>query len=132
MGLIFGANEQNTKLYSLCLAVGSEEEFGDQLGWFLMMKDDYEFPKRGCTGPTDKIDGYDRDGTSRYDWNRLQVGVDGDKVKVWIAGRYRGQYTMPGLTAMTRVGLIGGLYELTAVDARFDYFKVTLNADCTP
>ena len=131
MGLIFGANEQNTKLYSLCLSRGSSE-LGDKLGWFLMMKDDYDFPQRGCSGPTFKIDGDDYDGTSRDDWNRLQVGVNGDNVKVWIGGKYKGQYNMPGLQAMTRVGLIGGVYEILTVDTRFDYFNVIPNADCTP
>ena len=129
MGLIFGANEANTKLYALCLSRGGDP---DKLGWFLMMKDDYEFPKRGCSGPTEKIDGDDFEGTSRDDWNRLQVGVDGDKVKVWIGGRYKGRFTMPGLRSMTRVGLIGGVYEILTVDARFDNFKVIPDSDCTP
>jgi uncharacterized repeat protein (TIGR01451 family) len=129
MGLIFGANEANTKLYALCLSRGGDP---DKLGWFLMMKDDYDFPKRGCSGPTLKIDGSDLEGTSRDGWNRLQVGVDGDKVKIWIGGKYKGQETMAGLRSMTHVGLIGGVYEILTVDTRFDYFKVTLNSDCTP
>ncbi len=128
MGLIFGADEKNKKLYSLCLSQGG---FADRLGWFLMMKDDYSFPHRGCSGPTEKIDGDDRDGTSRDDWNNLKVGVNGDTVRVWIGGLYKGKYTMDGLTSMTRVGLIGGVYEILPVDARFDYFKVTPNSDCT-
>jgi uncharacterized repeat protein (TIGR01451 family) len=128
MGLIFGANEKNDKFYSLCL---SEGDFADQLGWFLMMKDDYDFPKRGCSGPTEKIDGDNRDGTSRDDWNHLKVGVNGDTVRVWIGGVYKGKYSMDGLSSTTRVGLIGGVYEILPVDARFDYFKVTPNSDCT-
>jgi uncharacterized repeat protein (TIGR01451 family) len=128
MGLIFGADEKNETLYSLCLSQGSDQQ---RLGWFLMRKDDYDFPHRGCSGPTFKIDGSDKDGTSRTDWNDLKVGVDGDTVRVWIGGLYKGKYSMEGLTSMTRVGLIAGVYEILAVDARFDYFRVTPNSDCT-
>ena len=126
IGVIFGADEQNKVLYALCLGRGS----APNLGWFLMYKDDYDFPKRGCSGPTFKIEGEDNDDIGKDDWNKLEVGVDGNHVKVWINGRFRGEADMPGLKAMTRLGLIGGTYEALPVDARFDYFTVKPGQDC--
>jgi hypothetical protein len=126
LGVIFGADEANHVLYALCLGRGSSEN----LGWFLMYKDDYEFPKRGCSGPTFKIEGEDNDGIGKDDWNKLEVGVDGTHVKVWINDRFRGEADMPGLRSMTRLGLIGGTYEALPVDTRFDYFKVKPGQDC--
>ncbi len=83
-------------------------------------------------GPSSATNSRRKSHAHRDDWNRLQVGVDGDKVKVWIGGRYKGRFTMPGLRSMTRVGLIGGVYEILTVDARFDNFKVIPDSDCTP
>jgi hypothetical protein len=128
MGLVFGADEANRKIYALCLSRGGEE---DPLGGFLMRKDDYDFPKRGCSGPTLKI-GVGSDGTNSLGWRRLQIGVDGDEVKVYMGGNYRGQWTMDGLSSMTRVGVIGGNYEILPVDIRYKYFRVLPNATCTP
>lgn len=128
MGLIFGANEANRKIYALCLSRGSDE---DTLGGFLMRKDDYSFPMRGCSGPTAKIE-IGSSGTSRYNWNRLQVGVDGDQVTVYMGGIYIDQWTMSGLSNMTRVGVIGGDYEILPVDIRYAYFRVIPNSDCSP
>jgi uncharacterized repeat protein (TIGR01451 family) len=129
MGLVFGANEANTDLYALCLARDADP---DKLGWFLMRSAKYEFPRRGCSGPSYKIEGASRTGTSREGWNRLQIGVDGNTVKVYIGGIYKGQWSMPNLEATTRVGVIGGDYEITPIDIRAGYFKVTPNSDCTP
>jgi len=125
MGLIFGANESNTKLYAFCLYRYSSDH---KLGWFLVRKDQYDFPMHACSGSL-KIDGSDESGTSREGWNYIKIGVDGDKVKVYIGGIYKGQYTMPGLSSMSRVGLAGGDYELVPVDIRFDDFKVVPNVE---
>jgi uncharacterized repeat protein (TIGR01451 family) len=128
LGLVFGADEANRKLYALCLSRGSDP---DRLGGFLMRKDDYTLPMRGCSGPTFKIE-VGSEGTSRSDWNRLQIGVDGEKVKVYMGGIYKGEWTMEGLSDMTRVGVIGGDYEILPVDIRYEYFRVLPNTACTP
>jgi uncharacterized repeat protein (TIGR01451 family) len=129
MGLVFGANDANTTLYALCLARDSDQE---KLGWFLVRQDDYELGKLGCAKPDASIGGGNRDGTSRYGWNRLQVGVDGDVFTVYIGGYYKGQYTMGGLSNMTRVGVVGGDAEIPPIDIRYAYFKVIPNVACTP
>lgn len=129
MGLVFGANEANTDLHVLCLY---EDADPNQLGWFLIRNDHYEFPKYGCANYNYKIEGDDRSGTSRSGWNKLQVSVNGNNVKVYIGGNYKGSWDMSGLSSKTRVGVIGGDYELTPVDIRFNYFRVLPNQACTP
>jgi uncharacterized repeat protein (TIGR01451 family) len=129
-GLIFGANAANTHLYALCLAVGSQ----GRMGWFLVNNPTYEYPKKGCNYVPGKLGGEDAD-TIQLDanrWHNLQVGVDGDQVTVYVNGNYKGRWTMNGLSAMTRVGVVGGDYEITPVDIRYDYFKVTPNQACVP
>jgi uncharacterized repeat protein (TIGR01451 family) len=133
MGIVFGANESNTKYYAMCF--GRDNDSG--LGWFLMRADGYEFPRRGCSGPTFKIEGFApggqaiRAGTSRDGWNRVRIGIDGDKVRVYIGDYYKGEKTMTGLSSMTYIGVIGGDYELTPIDIRYDYFKVIPGSDCS-
>ncbi|MBN1815163.1 MAG: DUF11 domain-containing protein [Anaerolineae bacterium] len=150
MGVIMGSSDDDRdkmELYAFCL--GRDDESG--LGWFLMHKDNYKFPSEnskergGCSQPTgDKIEGFAkagggvRDGTSKEGWNRVRLGVDGDKVKVYIGDHYKGEAgidsdekkVLSGLNDMKYVGVIGGDYELTPIDIRYDYFKVTLNSDC--
>lgn len=126
MGMVIGANEDNDDIYALCLSRDSS----DGLGWFLMRSADYDFPKGGCASPSYKIEGGDRQGTSRDGWNKLQISVDGDRVDVFIGGYYKGTFTLEGLWSKTRVGVIGGDYELTPIDVRFDYFRVIPDSAC--
>jgi uncharacterized repeat protein (TIGR01451 family) len=127
MGMVFGADGDKEKIWALCL--GRDDRSG--LGPFLMYKKDYEFPHRGCSGPTDKWPISDRTGTSRDGWNTLKVGVDGRWVKVYIGGHYKGEWKMSSrLDGKRRVGVIGGVYEVTPVEIRYSYFKVRYNAAC--
>ena len=107
-----------------------------------MRKDDYQFPtdqakyRRGCSGPTFKLEGFAphgqdvRAGTSRESWNRVRLGIDGNKVKVYIDDYYKGEKTLDGLSNTSYIGVIGGDYELTPIDIRFDYFMVVMGSDC--
>ncbi len=131
-GLIFGANEANTDLYAACLGVGNDQFGNDFLGWFLVRNPVYQFPKKGVCGYQAGKIAEGTEGTSYYGWNRIQVGVDGDVVDLWVGGVYIGRYTMPGLASTTRIGLTAGDYEVSPFEARFDYVKVTPNAACTP
>jgi hypothetical protein len=150
MGVILGSDdddESKMKLYAFCF--GRDDESG--LGWFLMYKNNYKFPSEnskergGCSQPTgEKIEGFAKEGggvrtgTSRTGWNRVRLGVDGNKVKVYIGDHYKGEagitseekQVLSGLDDMKYVGVIGGDYELTPIDIRYAYFKVTLNSDC--
>jgi uncharacterized repeat protein (TIGR01451 family) len=141
MGVIIGAkeNEGSTELYAMCLARDND----NGLGWFLMYKEDYKFPsgndkKRcGCACPTgEKIDGFAdygggvRDGTSRTGWNRLRIAVQGNHVGVYIGDHYKGERKLNDLKDHVYVGVIGGDYEMTPIDIRYEYFMVTPNSDC--
>jgi len=126
-GLVFGANESNTNLYMLSLGVGD-----NHLGWHIRRNPEYVFPKVGCNYTYIPTIASGTQGTSYHDWNTLKVGVDGDLIKVYVGGIYVGQWTVPGLSATTRVGIIGGNYEVPQNEFRFDYFRVTPNAACAP
>ncbi len=129
MGLVFGANSSNSKLYILCL---SRDTDPDRLGWFIVRQDNYEIPFDGCHAAEYGISGENRAGTHRYDWNDLQVSVSGNNIDVFIGGYYKGSFTMDGLVGTNRVGLIGGSAEILPVDVRARYFRVIPNAACTP
>jgi hypothetical protein len=127
-GLIFGADEDNTNIYGLCLSVGA----GDTLGWFIVNNPVYDYPFKGCNH-VDGVKGGEAAGALAIrEWHRFQVGVDGNRATVYIDGVYKGSWKMGGLSATTRVGLIGGDYEMNPVDLRFDDFMVTPNATCAP
>ncbi len=126
-GIVFGANDANTDLYALCLSVGSK----GSMGWFVVHNPSYSFPRKGCSYKSGVIPGEDG-GLNADKWYKLQASVDGDTVTIYINGVYKGTYTMPWLSSMTRVGVVGGDYEITPVDVRFDYFKVTPDKACVP
>ncbi|MBL7064382.1 MAG: DUF11 domain-containing protein [Anaerolineae bacterium] len=125
-GLVFGANEANTNIYALCVSVGA-----DAMGWFIMNNPEYDFPHVGCAYQDGSVGGEDAGALAIGSWHLIQIGVNGDRAKVYIDGEYKGRWTMDGLSGTTRVGLIGGDYEITPVDFRFDNFKVIPNAGCT-
>jgi uncharacterized repeat protein (TIGR01451 family) len=131
MGLVFGATDDYKTLYAACL---SRDVDADKLHWFIVRQDDYDVKlgRTGCSKPEFGIGGYDWDGTSRYDWNHVKVSVDGDTIKLYIGGYYKGKFKLDGLTAMTRVGVVGGDAEIPPTDIRYQWFKVTPNAECTP
>ncbi len=127
--LIIGANEANTQLYMLGMSFDNS--------WGLRYKSNYVFPKTnafsgaqnfaGSSGPDPDL--------NLNNWSRLQVSVDGNKVtSMYINGKSKlsGSVTMPGLSNMTRVGFLAGVYEITPMDFRVNYFKVTPNVECTP
>jgi uncharacterized repeat protein (TIGR01451 family) len=123
MGLIFGANSSNTKLYSLCASYAG----GGKVDWYIVLQDDYDFPRKACFGDYKKTI---LQGTNVGDWVEVKVGVHGDNVKAYVNGVRRYNQGMSGLRNMTKVGLSGGTYEVTPIDVRADYFKVTPNASC--
>jgi hypothetical protein len=126
-GLVFGANEANTNIYAVCVAVGA-----DSMGWFAVNNSEYEYPKLGCNAPGDEERPGEGGGLKYGEWHTFHVGVDGDTFEVWVDGVYKGKFGLSGLSATTRVGLIGGDYEMNPVDFRFDDFRVTPNQSCSP
>ncbi|NLF01185.1 MAG: hypothetical protein GX601_09435, partial [Anaerolineales bacterium] len=128
-GLVFGANEENTNLYALCVTVGTDAL--NKIGWMIVNNPTYQFPRMGCNY-TPGVKGGESSSLRTIDWHLFQVGVDGDQASVYIDGAYKGTFNMPGLSLTTRVGLIGGDYEVTPTDFHFDFFKVTPNVACGP
>lgn len=127
-GLVFGANEANTNLYALCLTIGA----GDSLGWFIVNNPTYQYPYKGCNYVQGVKGGQDAGALTITQWQRFQVSVDGNVATVYINGAYKGTFNMSGLSDTTRVGLIGGSYEINPTDFWFDWFKVIPNAACVP
>ena len=125
-GVVFGTSEKNDDIYALCLGIGAKPD----LGWFVVHNPQYDFPHVGCAYKSGKIAEGEK-GTDYYGWNKLQVSVDGNQVEVYVGGIRGGKWTISGLSGTTRVGLIGGDYEVSNNDIRFDYFKVIPNVSCT-
>jgi len=105
---------------------------GGQWDWNLAYNKDYDYPKRAVVGS-----GILNTGTSYINnpssyWNNLKVSVDGNNAKAYVNGHFVAEKDISGLDNTTRVGLFGGIYEVTPVDFRFRYFKVTQNVACVP
>ena len=127
-GLVFGVNDANTNLYAMCLSIGG----GDSMGWFVVNNPGYEYPYKGCNYIDGVVGGEPAGALDITQWHLFQVSVNGDWVTVYIDGVRKGKWKMDGLSATTRVGVVGGDYEITPVDLRFDNFRVIPNAGCTP
>jgi len=127
-GLVFGVNDANTNLYAVCLSIGG----GDSMGWFIVNNPTYEYPYKGCNYVDGVVGGEPAGALDITQWHLFQASVNGDWVTIYIDGVRKGKWKMDGLSATTRVGVIGGDYEITPVDLRFDNFKVIPNTGCTP
>ena len=126
-GLVFGANEANTNIYALCTSVGN-----NAMGWFVAHNPVYKYPLKGCNYLDNPGIGQDAGALDVSKWHRFQVSVDGNYITIHIDGVNKGTYHLSGLSSTTRVGLIGGDYEITPVDYRFDDFRVIPDAACIP
>jgi len=125
-GLVFGANESNTNIYALCTSIGE-----NTMGWFVAHNPQYKYPMIGCAYLDNPGIGESAGTLAISKWHTFKVGVDGNNFTIYIDGQNKGTYHLSGLSGTTRVGLIGGDYEITPVDYRFDDFRVTPNAACT-
>ena len=118
-GLICGANEANSDIYALCTSIGD-----NQMGWFVAHNPAYKYPMKGCNYLDNPGIGQGAGALDITKWHLFQVCVNGDYITIHIDGIDKGTYRLGGLSSTTRVGLIGGDYEVTPVDYRFDDFKV--------
>jgi len=137
-GLVFGANEANTQLFMICLGTETYTDAPRSIRWsihantpypykiFDVEDKPYKFPYRGCSEDSIRVARWFLVGINGSGYNHLMAAVNGDTVRIYINGVFGGQWTLPGLAATTRVGVIGGPYEFTPSDIRFDWFKVTL------
>jgi uncharacterized repeat protein (TIGR01451 family) len=128
MGLIFGADEGGNTLYAVCLSRDS----GDDLGVFWAKQENYWDYMFGCARNKIKDGSLGRSGAGRASWYTVKVSVDGDVAHVYVGGIDKGSRTLNGLSGMQRVGVVGGDGEIPPTDIRYQYFKVTPNAACTP
>jgi len=138
-GLIFGANEANDQLFMICLGTQTYDDGTRTIRWnihantvyphkFWDVPDKpYAFPYRGCSEDWLRVlDPWRGTGIHNGGYNHLKAVVNGDTVTVYINDTFGAQVTLPGLAATTRVGVIGGPYEYTPSDIRFDWFKLTV------
>lgn len=139
-GLIFGASEDNTRLFMLCLGTQTYVEGGRTQQWAVFANTPYPyklfdnpdkpyvFPYRGCSEDTNRVTGWSQSHINHEGANLLMAVVNGEVVKIYINGYHDSawEYTLPGLAATSRVGLIGGDYEYTPSDIRFDHFLTAM------
>jgi hypothetical protein len=129
-GVIFGASEGGSEFYVVSFAYANKE-----LGWGLQHKKNYEFPKKALFGAT-VYAGEDKTSHLDYnEWNKVQVSVDGEDVtSLYLNGHSKlsEPINMPGLDDMVKVGFFAGVYEITPMDWRVQYFRVKPGEECTP
>ena len=138
-GLIFGANEANTQLFMICRGTETYTDGTRDTRWNIHANTvypykywdapdmPYKFPYRGCSEDLIRVlPHWGQWGVNDDGYNHLMAVVNGDVVHVYVNGVDGGEYTLPGLAATTRVGLIGGPYEYTPSDIRADWFRLTV------
>jgi hypothetical protein len=133
-GLVFGAQPDLSYIYSLQISADGEG------GLFNALHGNYRFPGKWLGGKdvwwkdpwayNESIDGLE---ITEYTPNHLKVVVSGSSAAFYINYKQVGAWnTLPNLPAQHYVGLIGGPYEVTPVDARFDNFMWSLNTQACP
>jgi len=128
--LIFAASADLRTLYRLETNVNGD--------WAVSKYTDYHMPYGGIhAGDTAIIDWHEENGqhvAKDQGWNRLKVIVKGTTATFYINGGppldyATGLYDLPSLN---RVGVIGGSYEVTPVDSRFDNFMWSTDINMCP
>lgn len=139
-GLIFGANGSGTQLFMICLGTQTYDNQPRTIRWTIHANvpypykkwdapdKPYKFPYRGCSEDLIRVDDWRSYPLAGSGYNHLTAAVNGDNVKIYINGVHdpAWEYYLPGLSATTRVGLIGGDYEFTPSDIRADWFRLTV------
>ncbi len=116
-GVVFAANSDFTDLYTL--QVNANGSFA------VLRYPTYNYPgNRSTDNETPIIWWIDTPIVKlNPNYNTLRVEVRGDRATFYINDTWVGSETITGLSSMTKVGLIGGSWEVTPVDVRVDYFS---------
>ena len=128
--LIFGASADMHILYRLETNVNGD--------WAVSKYTDYHIPYGGIhAGDTAIIDWHEENGQHvRKDQglNHLKVIVKGTTATFYINGATPLDYAvgLNDLPSLNRVGVIGGSYEVTPVDSRFDNFMWSTDINMCP
>ena len=128
--LIFGASADMRTLYRLETNVNGD--------WAVSKYTDYHMPYGGIhAGDTGIIDWHEEHGDHvRMDqgFNHLKVIVKGTTATFYINGTTPLDYAtgLSDLPNLNRVGVIGGSYEVTPVDSRFDNFMWSTDINMCP
>ena len=128
--LIFGASADLRTIYRLETNVNGD--------WAVSKYTDYHIPYGGIhAGDTAIIDWHDENGqhvAKDQGWNRLKVIVKGTTATFYINGATPLDYAtgLNDLPYLNRVGVIGGSYEVTPVDSRFDNFMWSTDINMCP
>jgi uncharacterized repeat protein (TIGR01451 family) len=128
-GVVFGASEDLSHVYRLETNVNGD--------WAVMKYTTYVWPNGGLNSGEEWLiswhNGHMWPVNPDRGLNHLKVLVQGTSATFYINGERMGRLTnLNDLPAMNRVGLVGGSYEVTPVDARFDNFTWSTNLDECP
>jgi hypothetical protein len=138
LGLIFGANNDGSRLFMLCLGTQRYTDGTRSINWAIFAHTPgaprihpgaaltYVFPYRTCAEEHNRVSAWSEKWVNDNGYNHLQAVVNGNNVNIYINGNHGGAWNIPELSDMTRVGVTGGDYEYTPTDVRFDWFKTTL------
>jgi len=116
-GVVFGANADFTDLYTF--------QVNTHQSWAVLRYPTYQYPGNRTTDNETAIIPWTSTGVVKLNpnYNTLRVRVRGDRATFYVNGTEVGSADIPGLSSTTRVGLIGGSWEVTPVDVRVDYFS---------
>jgi len=129
-GLVFAADDDKDTIYSL-----EVNNLGD---WAVLKRTGYDFPgpnapwqnetrreivDEGWTG------GKKYPAHPAFEGNTLRAEVEGNKVKLFINGLEVGQYSNTEIGSFTKVGIIGGDWEITPTQIGYSYFYVDEGCD---
>jgi uncharacterized repeat protein (TIGR01451 family) len=126
-GLVFAAKEDKSIVYSL-----EVNNLGD---WGIVKRTGYQYPGPNHPWLNEErkyINGYT--GTKRwpgndYSWNTLKAEVTNDQVKLYINGHHVDTFSEGAISSLTRVGIIGGDWEIAPTQIGFEYFIVDEGCD---
>ena len=117
-GIVFGANDAFTDLYTF--QVNANQGFG------ISRYRTYTYPGHRDTDGETFIEPWILDVPViklSPNYNTLRVVVEGDRATFYVNDVQLRTRTISGLSGTTRVGLIGGSWEVTPVDLQVDYFR---------
>lgn len=116
-GIVFGANSDFTDLYTF--------QINTHQSWAVLRYPTYNYPGHRDTDGETPIIPWAPNGAIKLNpnYNTLQVRVRGDQATFYVNDIKLGSADIPGLSSTTKIGLIGGSWEVTPVDVRVDYFS---------
>ncbi len=127
-GLVFAASEDKSTVYSL--------EVNSHGNWGVVKRTGYDFP-----GPNHPWENETRTylvpytigerwpARPAFEGNTVRAEVNGNNVKLFINGRLVHEFWDSQISSLTKVGIIGGDWEITPTQIGYDYFYLDEGCD---